>query len=106
MTALVTAATIAVIALGFKLSATSFLPEEDQGIIFANLQLENTAGINQTNEVLAEVAEKSMKIDGVKYFISVAGFSMLGGGGENVALGIVGLEDWSKRKSKSLSIEA
>ena len=55
---------------------------------------------------MAEVAEKAMKIDGVKYFISVAGYSMLGGGGENVALGIVGLDDWSKRKSKSLSIEA
>ena len=106
VTALVTLATIAVIGLGFKLTATSFLPEEDQGIIFANLQLDDTAGINQTNKVLAEVAEKAMKIDGVKYFISVAGYSMLGGGGENVALGIVGLDDWSKRKSKSLSIEA
>ncbi len=106
VTALVTLATIAVIGLGFKLTATSFLPEEDQGIIFANLQLDDTAGINQTNKVLAEVAEKAMKIDGVKYFISVAGYSMLGGGGENVALGIVGLDDWSKRKSKSRSIEA
>lgn len=106
MTALVTIITIVVIALGFKATATSFLPEEDQGIIFANLQLDDTAGINQTNKVLAEVADKALKIKGIKYFISVAGYSLLGGGGENVALGVVGLDDWSKRETKGLSIEA
>lgn len=106
ITVLVTLGTIALIYLGFKVTATSFLPEEDQGIIFANLQLNDTASINETNAILAEVADKSAKIDGVKYFISVAGYSLLGGGGENVALGVVGLDDWSKRKSKALSIES
>lgn len=98
--------TIAVVGLGFKLTATSFLPEEDQGIIFANIQLGDTAGINQTNRTLAEISEQALKMKGIKYFISVAGYSLLGGGGENVALGVVGLDDWAKRKSKSLSIEA
>lgn len=105
-TALVTLGTIVLIAFGFKLTATSFLPEEDQGIIFANIQLPDTATINQTNEMLAGITEKALKMDGVKYFVSVAGFSMLGGGGENVAFGMVGLDDWSKRETKSLSIEA
>jgi HAE1 family hydrophobic/amphiphilic exporter-1/multidrug efflux pump len=31
---------------------------------------------------------------------------MLGGGGENVALGVVGLEPWDKRKSASLSLDS
>ena len=105
-TAAVIAVVIALIGLGFKLTATSFLPEEDQGIIFANIQLSNTSTINQTNKVLAELAERILKMDGVQYFISVAGYSILGGGGENVALGVVGLEDWSKRKAKSLSAQA
>ena len=56
-TAAVIAVVIALIGLGFKLTATSFLPEEDQGIIFANIQLSNTSTINQTNKVLAELAE-------------------------------------------------
>ena len=105
-TAAVIAVVIALIGLGFKLTATSFLPEEDQGIIFANIQLSNISTINQTNKVLAELAERILKMDGVQYFISVAGYSILGGGGENVALGVVGLEDWSKRKAKSLSAQA
>ena len=104
-TALVTLGTIALVALGFRVTATSFLPEEDQGIIFANIQLSDTATINQTEEVLADIAERALKIEGIKYFISVAGYSMLGGGGENVALGIVGLNPWSERETKSQSIE-
>ena len=44
-------------------------------------------------------------MEGVTYFISVAGYSLLGGGGENVALGVIGLAPWSERTSKALSIE-
>lgn len=105
-TALLTLATIALIGIGFKLTPTSFLPEEDQGIIFANIQLSNTATINQTNEVLSEIAAEVLKMKGVKYFISVAGYSILGGGGENVALGVVGLDNWDQRKAKNLSMES
>lgn len=98
--------TIFAVVLGFKYTATSFLPEEDQGIIFSNIQLADTASINQTNEVLRKMNEKIMQTAGVKYFITVAGYSMLGGGGENVALGVIGLDEWAKRNSKDLSIEA
>lgn len=106
VTTLVVLATIVVIVIGFKFTASSFLPEEDQGIIFANIQLDDTASINQTNEVLTNVATQALKTDGIEFFISVAGYSLLGGGGENVALGVVGLQDWSKRKKKSLSVES
>lgn len=98
--------TIALIAVGFAYTPTSFLPEEDQGIIFGNIQLADTASINETNKVLSEMNNKILQTKGVKYFISVAGYSMLGGSGENVALGVIGLENWDKRKAKNLSIEA
>lgn len=104
-TVLAVLGTIAVIALYFKITATSFLPEEDQGIVFANVQLDSTASINQTNDILKNMSEDILKMNGIKYIITVAGYSMLGGGGENVALGVIGLEDWSKRTTKSLSIE-
>ena len=104
-TALTVLTVILLIGAGFWLTPTSFLPEEDQGIIFVNAQLANTATINQTNSVLHDLADKIMQLNGVKYFISVAGYSMLGGAGENVALGVVGLENWNKRKSSRLSME-
>lgn len=105
-TAIITLAVIAVITATFRLTATSFVPEEDQGIIFMNAQLANTATINQTNDVLHNLADEIMQINGVKYFISVAGYSMLGGAGENVALGVIGLENWDKRKKSNLSMTA
>lgn len=105
-TALITLGVIVLLSIGFKLTPTSFLPEEDQGIIFANIQLSNTATLNQTNEVLAQIADNVLKMNGVQYFISVAGYSLLGGSGENVALGVVGLDNWDKRKAKSLSMDA
>lgn len=98
--------TIGLIILGFLYTPTSFLPEEDQGIIFANIQLSDTASINETSKILSEMNDKILKTKGVKYFISVAGYSILGGSGENVALGVIGLKSWDERSSKNLSIEA
>ena len=101
-----TAVVLVVIGLLFKFTATSFLPEEDQGIIFADVQLADTAGINMTAEALSAMAEKIKTIDGVQYFIGVAGYSMLGGAGENVALGVVGLKPWKYRETAETSIAA
>ncbi|MBR2299495.1 MAG: efflux RND transporter permease subunit [Alphaproteobacteria bacterium] len=97
---------ILLIFLGFKFTPASFLPEEDQGIIFANVQLPNTAPLNQTEDVLKDLSQKAMAMEGVDFVVTVAGYSLLGGQGENVALGVVGLKNWSERKQKSLSSEA
>lgn len=103
---LIILAAIIAIFLFFKHTPTSFLPQEDQGIIFADVQLADTAGINQTNKIITDMNDKIRRIAGIKYFISVAGYSMLGGGGENVALGVIGLESWDKRTAKELSVNA
>ena len=105
LTAFVVLATIAVVMLTFAGTATSFIPEEDQGIIFTNVQLRNTATINQTNELLDKLGQEVLQEEGVEYFISVAGYSMLGGGEENVALGVIGLKQWKERAVKNLSME-
>lgn len=105
-TALLILTAIALIAAGFWFTPTSFLPEEDQGIIFANVQLDDTASLNQTEQALRALTDKALATKGVKYCITVAGYSLLGGQGENVALGVIGLENWDKRTTKDLSIEA
>lgn len=91
---------------GFDKTATSFLPEEDQGLILANFQLPSTTPVRLTEEFLDRAGQKIMKTKGVKFFISVAGFSMLSANGENIGFGVVGLEDWSKRTAKDMSIES
>ena len=105
LTVIITAVVIVFIVGGFLFTASSFLPEEDQGIIFADVQLDDEMGINQTTAVLQKMGKKISPLEGVEYFISVAGYSMLGGAGENVALGVVGLKSWKEREAKKISIE-
>jgi hydrophobic/amphiphilic exporter-1 (mainly G- bacteria), HAE1 family len=55
----------------------SFLPDEDQGYIFANLQLPNAASLQRTDEVTKQVEAILAREPGVKYTTSVVGFSLL-----------------------------
>jgi hydrophobic/amphiphilic exporter-1 (mainly G- bacteria), HAE1 family len=55
----------------------SFLPDEDQGYLFVNLQLPNAASLQRTNEVAKQVEAILAHEPGVKYCTSVVGFSML-----------------------------
>ncbi len=98
--------TLGLIGLFFYISPTSFVPQEDQGLILGNVQLPETASINQTQNLTRQMGQEILKMDGIKYFISVAGASMLGGSGENIALVVAGLDDWNKRKTKNLSLES
>jgi HAE1 family hydrophobic/amphiphilic exporter-1 len=56
---------------------SSFLPDEDQGYIFANLQLPNAASLQRTDEVAKKVEAILSKWPGVQYTTSVVGFSLL-----------------------------
>ncbi|MGN1079063.1 MAG: efflux RND transporter permease subunit [Alphaproteobacteria bacterium] len=105
-TTIIVLCALAAAGIGFDKTPTSFLPEEDQGLILANFQLPSTTPIKVTEEFLSKASQKVLKTKGVKFFIGVAGYSMLSAAGENIALGVVGLEDWSKRTAKDLSIEA
>ena len=91
---------------GFHFVPSAFLPQEDQGIIFADVQLDDTQSINQTNAILSKMGAKVLKMEGVAYFVGVAGYSMLGGSGENVALGVIGLQPWDERTTANTSVEA
>ena len=90
----------------FKVIPTSFIPEEDQGFILANVQLPDTAGIAETEQILVEMSERIVKIQGVDYMIGIAGTSMLSAGGENIGMAAIGLKPWDERENKNLSIES
>ncbi|MBR5130113.1 MAG: efflux RND transporter permease subunit [Alphaproteobacteria bacterium] len=90
--------------LFFKIP-TSFIPQEDEGVIFANVSLKETSGINQTTNTLYDMGKTVLSMDGVKYFIGITGASLLGSGGENIGMGVVGLDNWDKRQNKNLSLD-
>lgn len=84
----------------FKTMSTSFLPNEDQGMIFVSIALPEGATLGRTNEVVQAMRPIVHKEPGVKNFLAVEGMSLVMGSGENVATAIIGLTPWDVRKGK------
>ena len=86
---------------------TGFLPDEDQGFIFAGIQLPNAASLQRTGEVARQAEEIIMKTPGVKYCSTIIGYSMLSQVQNTYsAFFFISLEEWSKRKKPEEQYEA
>ncbi|HWE77414.1 MAG TPA: multidrug efflux RND transporter permease subunit [Pseudolabrys sp.] len=81
----------------FKVLPTGFLPSEDQGYFFVNVQLPDAAAFPRTQKVMADVQKQLQSMPGVADVLSVSGFSLLSGAGSNVGLLIPVLKPWSER---------
>ena len=89
--------------VGFlKVSQTSFIPGEDQGVIMLDVQLPEGASRERTQKFIDKIYPLMKEEKGVDSIMIVAGVSMIGGSGENVALGFITLEPWNKRTDDEL----
>ncbi|MBQ8661507.1 MAG: efflux RND transporter permease subunit [Alphaproteobacteria bacterium] len=89
--------------VGFlKVSQTSFIPGEDQGVIMLDIQLPEGASRERTQKFIDKIYPLMKEEKGVDSIMIVAGVSMIGGSGENVALGFITLEPWNKRTDDEL----
>lgn len=84
----------------FKIIPTGFLPTEDKGAIFTQIQLPDGSSASRTDDVAKEIEDRLMSMDGVANTITMVGYS-----GENTALIVSELTPWSKRKSRELQME-
>ncbi len=85
-----------------SISQTSFIPNEDQGVIMVNIQLPEGATRERTQKFIDEIYPLMKEEQGVDSVMIVAGVSMIGGSGENVALGFITLRPWNERKGDEL----
>ena len=83
-----------------------FVPNEDRGMIFANIELPPGATLDRTVDVTNELSEKLQQMPGVAGASMVNGFSLISGAGSNFALGFIRLDGWEDRKADSLSASA
>jgi len=90
----------------FSISSTSFLPDEDKGVIFGLIQLPEGATRGRTEQILNSVIAPLKEEDGVEFVIQVTGSSMMGGAGENIGFFILGLKSWDQRNSDKLAVIA
>ena len=93
------------VALMFTRMPNSFLPNEDQGYVIANIQLPPGATLERTNEVMRTAEAFIMKQPEVANMVSVLGFSF-SGAGQNMALAFIPLKDWSERKGPDSNANA
>ncbi|WP_134705870.1 efflux RND transporter permease subunit [Rahnella sp. CJA17(1/100)] len=85
---------------GYSSLPKSFLPDEDQGYFFVNVQLPDGASLNRTDAVLGQMQQIMQKDPAVEDVIAISGFSLLSGGSSpNAAFGIVLLKPWGDRDS-------
>ena len=98
---------VLVLALGWMYVRlpTSFLPEEDQGYIIANMELPSGSTANRTLEVIKQVEDFFLAQPQVENIVAVQGFSF-NGNGLNSALAFVPLKDFSQRKGNENSAQA
>jgi len=91
---------IAATGWGFTQIPTGFLPTEDQGYCFANIQLPDAASPGRTQQVLEQLDKIVRDTPGVADWISIAGYSLLSGtNGGNLGLMAIIYEPWDERQT-------
>jgi hydrophobic/amphiphilic exporter-1 (mainly G- bacteria), HAE1 family len=86
---------------------TSFLPDEDQGYLYINMQLPNSASLERTSAAAKQVEKVLADTPGVQYTTSVVGFSLLSYVRTSYnGFFWVSLKPWDDRKSRSEAYQA
>ena len=86
---------------------SSFLPDEDQGYAYVNLQLPNSASLERTSQAATQIENILANTPGVKYTTSVIGFSLLSFVRTSYnAFFVVTLKPWDERTSRAEQFQA
>lgn len=90
-----------------RVTPTGFLPEEDQGTFFINVQLPDGASVNRTSETVKQVENILKGMPQVRDTISIIGYSLLDGyAASNNAFMIVKLKPFEERTGVADSAQA
>lgn len=98
---------IAVMGWMFTKIPTSFLPDEDQGVIFAQVQSPTGSTSERTYEMVKEMRDYFLtkEKDIVDTVFTISGFNFAGRG-QNSAMAFIGLKPWDERTTEAQSVFA
>lgn len=90
-----------------KVVPMGFLPDEDQGYLYAGIQLPNVSSLQRTDEATRKVEEILKNTPGVEYYSSVIGFNMLSQAVTTYnTFFFISLKNWSERTKPEEQYEA
>lgn len=91
----------------YKVLPSSFLPNEDQGVVMTLVQLPPSASLERTDKVITSMTDYFLnkEKENVASIFTVSGFSFTGVG-QNAGLAFIKLKDWDERTSPESQIGA
>ena len=98
---------IAIMGWMFTKIPTSFLPEEDQGVLFAQVQTPAGSTAERTYEVISKMRDYLLteETDTIQTVFSITGFNFAGRG-QNSGMAFIGLKPWGERTLEHQSVFA
>lgn len=84
---------------------TGFIPSEDRGVIFVNIELPEGASFDRTFEVIERLNEELKEFDEIKGKTLYAGNSFFSGGGGSYGMGFLLLKPWEERPTEGSSVD-
>ncbi|ENV45037.1 efflux RND transporter permease subunit [Acinetobacter schindleri] len=101
------AVVLGIIVLLFQKLPSSFLPDEDQGVVMTLVQLPPNATLERTEATMTSMSNffRENEKEHVQSVFSVSGFSF-SGIGQNAGMAFIKLKDWSERTSPESQIGA
>jgi HAE1 family hydrophobic/amphiphilic exporter-1 len=100
---------IVAVAVGIlgKTLPSGFLPEEDQGFLFVNIQLPYAASLERTTEVCKQVEDIALNTPGISGCTTVSGFSLLSFSRNTYSAFLwLSLKDWKERNKAEEKADA
>src|SRR5690606_25220892 len=90
-----------------RIVPTGFLPQEDQGAFFIEVQLPEAASVNRSEAAVREIERRIAPIEGIAGLTSVVGYSFLSGIAQpNSAFLVVFLDPFEERTEPEKSVDA
>lgn len=91
----------------FKIVPSTFVPEEDQGFFIAAIALPEGTSLNNTKEIVKEVADSIAKQPGFRTSMEITGYDLLSGSAKsNAGVIFAGLEPWNQRTTPETQLNA
>ncbi|SEA54664.1 hydrophobic/amphiphilic exporter-1, HAE1 family [Flavobacterium gillisiae] len=91
----------------FQTTPSGFIPNEDRGIIMADLTLPPGTTLEKTKKTVQELDSIIASMDIVEARMNIVGFSLLNGvNGGSYAFSVIKLKDWSERTEANQSVDA
>ena len=77
---------------------SGLVPQEDQGVILAEIRAPEGTTLHETREIVKKVEAKVQEIPEMESFATACGYGMMSGSGSNYATMIIRLKTWEERE--------